>query len=96
MAKRTGKKRQGVCLAVGVVRALREFLAEPSRRGGLKARQRRRFHSTVRALRALEASTTSPVPIPAGLVRNILWCLARVTKFQGVDQWIRDGVLGRD
>lgn len=96
MPKRTRNKRQAVCLAVEAIRALREFLAAPERRGGLKARQRRRFHSTVQALRALEASTTNPVRVPAGLVRNILWCLAQVTEFSESDKWIRDAVLGRE
>jgi hypothetical protein len=96
MPKRTRNERQAVCLAVEAIRALREFLAVPKRRGRLKARQRRRFHSTVQALRTLEASPTNPVHVPAGVVRNILWCLAQVTEFSKTDQWIRDAVLGRE
>jgi len=92
---RTRNKRQ-MCLAVEAVRELRDFLSDPKRRGGLKARQRRRFHSTIRALRELEASTTNPVLIPAGLVSNVLWCLAQVTEFSGSDKRIRDAVLGRE
>ncbi len=85
-----------MCLAVEAVREIREFLGSPGRRGGLKARQRRRFHSTIRALRELEASTTNPVVVPTGLVSDVLWCLAQVTEFSESDRRIRDAVLGRE
>jgi hypothetical protein len=82
-------------LAVVELRELREFLSQPARRGGLKARQRRRFQTTVKALRDLEANASgNPVPVPSGVARNILWCLAQVPKFLDPVRRIVDAVLG--
>lgn len=90
---RTGEKAQ-MRLAVVDLRRLREFLSDPARRGGLKARQRRRFQRTVQGLRHLEANASgNPVMISTALARNVLWCLAQVSEFLEPVRWIVDGIL---